>query len=259
MLLQHPNYVNSATHEELSAVSECASVENNVNLFKLLGSQIVKYNEEKILCDVHTKNLEENAHLPLRLFDIMKLPGTDYYRMKPREIMFFINLDVSLSNLMMRSSFEDMIKCYRKIQSQIFDLVHRNIVYLQLCKEPGMKSSISCTKDRRIISFTLPLAEDLLISHEKQSAKKNITSYLRMLSISISYDPLAKKGWRAQLYSPSHNAMQRLSSVNEQILRKFIRELPQQDAVSSIQNLLKTFVTNNTDEDDTSDEFDAMF
>ncbi|KAF2353163.1 hypothetical protein FHG87_016076 [Trinorchestia longiramus] len=232
----------AVTLETCQAVTRCQHAEQQVSLHKLLGAEIMQVTGGTLLCMIHTQDVRADS-LPLQLFTITKVPDSEFYRMRPREIMYHLGLDVALRNLMVRSSHDDIIHCFRNMQSLIFDLVTRDNVYQALSTEKCIQLSLTCSKNRKLISFTLPTTTTLTgregVSHVDAVQLKSIKSLMSQISVSVQYDAAAARGWKAQLYCSQDPQLKEIPDHVDRVLRKFLSSLPDEDVVTCVRVMLR--------------------
>lgn len=238
-----------------------STLQDQVDLFKLLGSEFMHISTDVILFNVHC--YEKNYQtLPNKMFRINRIPNSNDFKMKPKEISFITIYDEANIRLMSRSSEKDMIICFQKVQSLIFDLVDRENIYQTLISFQLIKDSVVCSRDRTILSFNIPrlsTSQVMLLGSAVSSiesiCQSNVSIKLRWCSDETEAPGSSGCGWVGEVFSPLDENPENLPADLKNILLEFFNMMKEPtNVVKCIQLLMDRCAIRSRQDLDTSED-----
>lgn len=221
-------------------LQQWAGLEIQVSLHKFLGTEVMSHSIDITLFKIHA--YEKNyPTLPNKIYRINKIPDSEFFRIKPKEISFYLERPKSLIQLMVKSNKKDLVSCFQMTQSFIYDLVKRENLYQFLRGNKLIQDNVQCSRNRTVISFNLPITSSSpLIRRTKELIPAeallhdNIGISLRYNSQETSDSP-----WEAQIYCSDDPDLANLPYTLSQILQEFMLTVPVKPIEECLHRLLE--------------------
>lgn len=283
-LTPHP----SMMKKQLLSTHHCESLkqwvytDDRVTFHTLLGTEIVTVTVERFIINIHC--YEDNyPHLPPKLLVIEKIPYTNMFKLKPKEILLHIDCDPELKNLMLSSFEQEMTKCFRQIQSQIFDTVDRDNIYQNLNTQELIRQTLTCNMSRSRISFMLPRLKqafgkslDDCVSgygmrpHKSVDSGRNSITFILQnnFSVLLFVEPSKDSGWCVEVTCDDDVNLKNVPVHLHQAVTAFALEVSQSSVIDAVTKLLRQVeqlvqgrgIDDSYDSSNsTDDEFGALF